>query len=368
MMMQPNSLFQPFHLKSLQLKNRIVMAPMTRSFSPGGVPTPEVANYYRKRAAGEVGLILSEGTVINRPASSNDPNIPHFHGQEALAGWQRVIDGVHAAGGQMGPQIWHMGIMPDHRSGWLPPAPFEGPSGLLSPGNAKGQVMSESDIADTIAAFGQAAADAKRLGFDCVEIHGAHSYLIDQFFWEGTNQRTDGYGGKTLTARSRFGVEVVKEVRRQVGEDFAVILRLSQWKTQDYSFKLAKTPQEMESWLQPLADAGVDIFHCSQRRFWESEFEGSDLNFAGWAKKLTGKATITVGSIGLSGEFLAAFRGESSQPSSLEELLRRLDRKEFDLAAVGRPLLADPQWVEKIRDNRTEELIGFTKEALAVLM
>lgn len=344
------------------------MAPMTRSFSPGGVPTPEVANYYRKRAAGEVGLILSEGTVINRPASSNDPNIPHFHGQEALAGWQRVIDGVHAAGGQMGPQIWHMGIMPDHRSGWLPPAPFEGPSGLLSPGNAKGQVMSESDIADTIAAFGQAAADAKRLGFDCVEIHGAHSYLIDQFFWEGTNQRTDGYGGKTLTARSRFGVEVVKEVRRQVGEDFAVILRLSQWKTQDYSFKLAKTPQEMESWLQPLADAGVDIFHCSQRRFWESEFEGSDLNFAGWAKKLTGKATITVGSIGLSGEFLAAFRGESSQPSSLEELLRRLDRKEFDLAAVGRPLLADPQWVEKIRDNRTEELIGFTKEALAVLM
>jgi 2,4-dienoyl-CoA reductase-like NADH-dependent reductase (Old Yellow Enzyme family) len=366
--MQTHSLFQPFHLKSLRLRNRIVMAPMTRSFSPDGTPTPQVADYYRKRAVGQVGLILSEGTVINRPASSNDPNIPHFHGEAALAGWQGVINGVHSAGGQMGPQIWHMGIMADHASGWLPTAPFEGPSGLLAPGSAKGHAMSEADIADTIAAFGQAAADAKHLGFDCVEIHGAHSYLIDQFFWEGTNQRTDGYGGRTLAERSRFGVEVVKEVRRQVGEEFAVILRLSQWKTQDFTFQLAKTPREMETWLQPLAAAGVDIFHCSQRRFWEPEFEGSDLNFAGWAKKITGRATITVGSIGLNGEFIGAFRGESSQPSSLEELHRRMDRGEFDLAAVGRPLLADAHWVEKIWDGRTAELKGFSKDALASLV
>jgi 2,4-dienoyl-CoA reductase-like NADH-dependent reductase (Old Yellow Enzyme family) len=343
------------------------MAPMTRSFSPDGIPTDDVATYYSKRAAAQVGLILSEGTVINRPASSNDPNIPHFYGEKALAGWQQVIDEVHQAGGKMGPQIWHMGIMEDHHSGWLPPGPFEGPSGILSPGSAKGTTMSETDISATITAFGQAAADAKALGFDCVEIHGAHTYLIDQFFWEETNQRKDGYSGKTLAERSRFAVEVVKEVRRRVGEDFVIILRLSQWKTQDYTYKLAKTPHEMETWLQPLAEAGVDIFHCSQRRFWEPEFEDSDLNFAGWAKKLTGKATITVGSIGLSGEFLAAFRGESSQPSPLDELLRRLDRGDFDLAAVGRSLLADPHWVEKIRDDRSNELKGFTREALSVL-
>ena len=90
--MNNESLFQPFKLKSLDIKNRIVMAPMTRSFSPNGVPTPEVAAYYRKRAEGQVGLILSEGTVINRPSSSNDANIPHFHGSEALAGWKQVID------------------------------------------------------------------------------------------------------------------------------------------------------------------------------------------------------------------------------------------------------------------------------------
>ncbi|WP_158825971.1 NADH:flavin oxidoreductase [Mucilaginibacter lacusdianchii] len=366
--MKTDSLFQPFALKSLNIKNRLVMAPMTRSFSPDGVPTPEVAAYYRKRAEGEVGLILSEGTVINRVSSSNDKDIPHFYGEQALAGWQNVINNVHEAGGAMGPQIWHMGVMPNHQSGWTPAEPFEGPSGLNSPGFSNGRTMTESDIADTIAAFGQAAADAKRLGFDCVEIHGAHGYLIDQFFWEGSNLRTDIYGGKTLPERSRFALEVIKEVRKRVGDDFAVILRLSQWKPTAYTNKMAHTPQELEAWLNPMADAGVDIFHCSQRRFWEDEFEGTDLNFAGWAKKVTGKATITVGSVGLTGEFLAAFAGESSDPSSLDELLRRMDRGDFDLVAVGRPLLSDPFWVQKIREGRTDDLKGFTKEALAALV
>lgn len=344
------------------------MAPMTRSFSPDGVPTAEVATYYKKRAAGEVGLILSEGTVIDRPSSSNDANIPHFYGTAALAGWQDVIGSVHEAGGQMGPQIWHMGVMENHHTGWKPAVPFEGPSSFNRPGFENGVAMTDADIADTIAAYGQAAADAKALGFDTVELHGAHQYLIDQFFWEGTNNRTDGYGGKTLAERSRFGVEVIKEVRKRVGEDFALIIRLSQFKPAAYDFKLAKTEAEMEQWLTPLADAGIDIFHCSQRRFWEPEFEGSDLNFAGWAKKITGKPTITVGSVGLDGDFFGAFAGESSQPSSLDELMRRMDRGDFDLVAVGRPLLADPEWVTKIRENRLDELQGFTKDALARLV
>jgi 2,4-dienoyl-CoA reductase-like NADH-dependent reductase (Old Yellow Enzyme family) len=365
--MNVNSLFEPFNLKSLHIKNRIVMAPMTRSFSPNGLPGDDVAAYYQRRAAGEVGLILSEGTVIDRASSSNDPNIPHFH-NEALNGWKKVIDGVHAAGGSMGPQIWHQGVMANHHSGWLPPLPFEGPSGLHKPGVNNGKTMTDADIADAIAAYGKAAADAKRLGFDTVEMHGAHNYLIDQFFGEETNKRSDRYGGKTVAERSLFATEVIKEVRRQVGEDFALIIRLSQWKGYDYNHKMAKNPEEMGKWLNLLADAGIDIFHCSQRRFWEPEFEGSDLNFAGWAKKLTGKASITVGSIGLSGEFMAAFAGESSQPSSLDELLRRYDRGDFDLVAVGRPILADPEWTKKIKDGRTTELKGFSKEALAQLL
>jgi len=365
--MSLDSLFRPFQCKTLKLPNRIVMAPMTRSFSPNGVPTEQVAAYYQRRAAAAVGLIVSEGTVVNRPASSNDPNVPRFWGEDALAAWKQVITQVHEAGGVMAPQLWHMGAVRNRRTDWAPPAPFEGPSGLSAPGKALGEAMSDAAIADTIAAFARAAADARALGFDAIELHGAHGYLIDQFFWDGTNQRTDNYGGATIVQRGRFAAEILQAVRAAVGPDYPVIIRLSQWKLQDYGARLAKTPQEMEAWLRPLADAGADIFHCSQRRFWESEFEGSDLNFAGWAKKLIGKPTITVGSVGLSGEFIAAFGGESSKPASLDELLRRLDRGDFDLVAVGRALINDPQWVLKVRDGRHAELLDFSPASLGTL-
>ena len=228
--------------------------------------------------------------------------------------------------------------------------------------------MTEEAIADTVAAFARAAGDAGRLGFDAVEIHGAHGYLIDQFFWSGTNLRTDRYGGATIRERSRFAAEVVAATRAAIGPARPLILRVSQWKQQAYGARLAETPAEMEAWLLPLAEAGVDAFHCSQRRFWEPEFEGSDLNFAGWAKRLTGKATITVGSVGLSGDFMGAFGGESSTPASLENLVARLEREEFDLVAVGRALLADPNWARKVRAEDTEGLAGFTPDALARLV
>ena len=365
--MSLDSLFSPFQFKSLKLPNRVVMAPMTRSFSPDGVPTPQVTEYYKRRAAAAVGLIISEGTVVNRPSASNDPNVPRFWGAEPLAAWKQVIDGVHAAGGVMAPQLWHVGAARNRRTDWVAPGPVDSPSGLSSPGKRFGEPMSDAAIADTIAAFARAAADAKALGFDAIELHGAHGYLIDQFFWDGTNQRSDSFGGATLPERGRFAAEILRSVRAAVGPDYPVIIRLSQWKQQDFNVQIAKTPQEMEAWLRPLADAGADIFHCSQRRFWEPEFEGSDLNFAGWAKKLIGKPTITVGSVGLSGEFIAAFAGESSKPASLDELLRRLDRGDFDLVAVGRALINDPLWVQKVREGRHDELLDFSPSALGTL-
>ncbi|MBB3911618.1 NADH:flavin oxidoreductase [Sphingomonas desiccabilis] len=363
-------LFRPFRIKSLELSNRIVMAPMTRGFAPAGIPGEPQAAYYRRRAEGGVGLILSEGTVIDRPASRNMAGIPLFHGEQALAGWQQVIDTVHAAGGKMGPQIWHTGST---RSGdWEPDAPVESPSGLLAPGEPRGETMSDEAIADTIAGFARAAADAKRLGFDTVEIHGAHGYLIDQFFWAGTNERSDRWGGATIRERSRFAGEVVKAVREAVGPDFPVILRLSQWKQQDYAARLAETPEAMADWLQPLVDAGADVLHCSQRRFWEPEFPDLDgekgLNFAGWAKKLTGAATISVGSVGLSGEFLAAFGGESSSTVGIENLVERMERDEFDLIAVGRALISNPDWVARIREGDATKVKGFEATALGELV
>jgi len=365
-----NVLFRPLTIKSLQLKNRIVMAPMTRTFSPNGTPTQASADYYRRRAAGDVGLILSEGTVVNRPASRNDPNIPFFHGSSALAGWKNVVDAVHDDGGRMGPQLWHTGTA--RYTEWEPEAPVESPSGLNAPGAARGKIMSDSDIADTIAAFGNAAADAKRLGFDTVEIHGAHGYLIDQFFWSGTNLRTDQYGGATLKERSRFAKEIVKEVRKAVGEDFPIILRVSQWKQQDLSVRLAETPQAMTDWLLPLVEAGVDVLHCSQRRFWEPEFPEIDgengLNCAGWAKKLTGATTISVGSVGLDGDVLNAFSGKGSGIMSIDRLVERMARDEFDLIAVGRALLTDPDWAAKIKRGDHQSLKGFDAASLAELV
>lgn len=364
--MAADSLFQPFKLKGLTLPSRIVMSPMTRAMSPGGVPSEDVAGYYSRRAAAEVGLIISEGTGVDRPAALNYPGVPRFHGEAELAGWRRVIDGVHAAGGRMAPQLWHVGSTAHGMEG-VPQDQVDSPSGLLGPGASHGPPMSEQAIADTIAAFASAAANAKRLGFDAIELHGAHGYLIDQFFWTGTNTRTDRYGGPSVGERARFAAEIIMAVRIAVGPDFPIIIRISQWKQQDFAVRIAETPDEMAAWLQPLVDAGADVLHCSQRRFWEPEFEGSDLNFAGWAKKLTGAVTITVGSVGLSGEFIASYGGESSQPASLDELLRRLDRGDFDLVAVGRALLQDPQWAVKIHQGRSAELMNYEPSATATL-
>ncbi|WP_295809454.1 NADH:flavin oxidoreductase [uncultured Apibacter sp.] len=361
-------LFEPFNYKNLFLKNRIVMAPMTRSFAYNGIPTKEIAEYYERRAQSEVGLIITEGTVVDRSSSSNDLNIPKFYGDEALEGWKRVVDAVHAKDGKIAPQIWHMGIIPPKRN-WRPHKPFEGPSGLLNPDTEGGKQMSEDDIKETIDAFAEAAYQAKKIGFDSLELHGAHGYLIDQFFWDKLNRRKDKWGGSTISQRSRFAIEIVKAVRSAVGAEFPIILRLSQWKQQDYSAKIAKSPEEMKEWLLPLSEAGVDIFHCSQRRFWEPEFENSNLNFAGWAKKITGKPSISVGSVALNGDFLGAFRGESFDVNSsfLDELDRRMDQDEFNLIAVGRALLEDPEWVLKIKKGNLSELKGFSKDRLKKL-
>src|SRR6185312_6577112 len=144
-------------------------------------------------------------------------------------GWTRVVHAVHAAGGHIFSQIWHVGLQ---ASSGPPPAAGAhpvGPSGQYA--------MTRDRIEAAVEAYAQAAQSAQEAGFDGVELHGAHGYLIDQFFWEKTNQRTDGYGGN-LVARTRFAAEAIRQVRRRVGPDFPVALRISQWKIGDYDAKL----------------------------------------------------------------------------------------------------------------------------------
>jgi 2,4-dienoyl-CoA reductase-like NADH-dependent reductase (Old Yellow Enzyme family) len=364
-----SALFRPLTLGQLELRNRIVMAPMTRNMSPGNVPNEQVVEYYRRRAAGGTGLILTEGTCVNHIAASGYPDVPYFWGEDRLAGWRKVADAVHAEGGRIAPQLWHVGGM--RRAGTPPEGDVNGyaPSGMNVPGKLNRHVMSEEDIQDVIRAFAEGARDARACGFDAVEIHGAHGYLLDQFFWEGTNQRDDAYGG-SLENRGRFVKEIVEACREAVGPDFTIILRWSQWKQQDYTARLVTTPEELEQFLTPLSEAGVDVFHCSQRRFWEPEFEGSGLNLAGWTRKITGKPTITVGSVGLDADFIPA-PGEvtfkEADTASLDELVARLEDEEFDLVAVGRAMIANPDWANHVRDGRSEDLVPFRKEMLGAL-
>jgi 2,4-dienoyl-CoA reductase-like NADH-dependent reductase (Old Yellow Enzyme family) len=358
-------LFEPANIAGLRMRNRIVMAPMTRNFSPGGIPGEDVAAYYRRRAAAELGLIVTEGIGVDHPSalgagSMNERNVPVLHG-DAVPMWRRVVEGVHAEGGLIASQLWHMGPIRRAHTGPYPEAPSMRPSGnwgptakaLLDPAylaemSAPTQPMSENDIADVIAAYARSAANAQQAEFDAIAIHGAHGYLIDSFFWSATNTRSDRWGGD-LPRRARFGAAVVQAIRAAIGPDLPIIFRFSQWKLQDYDAQNAATPEVLGQLLGPLADAGVNIFDASTRIFSNPAFPGSDLTLAGWAKKLTGLPSIAVGGIGMSRDLQTSFALETHVVDNLAGVRSRIVHGEFDLAAVGRGVLMDPEWVIKSR-------------------
>ncbi len=336
------------------------MAPMTRAMSPGGVPTPDVARYYERRAQGGAGLIITEGTFIPHASAGYDQNAPNFYGQDALAGWKHVVERVHGAGGRIFPQLWHVGLVrkpqvqgvSDLFDSGVEATSQISPSGIIGgndlPLERVGEPATIEEIEEVLEAYAIAARSARELGFDGVEIHGAHGYLIDQFLWRETNFRDDDYGGD-VPRRSRFASEVVKRIRQAVGADFPIVMRVSTWKQQDYTAKLAETPEDWQAVLQPIVDAGVDAFHVSQRRYWEGEF-GTDLNLAGWTKRLTGKPTITVGSVTLDNSIAEMMLGQGSSPAdNLAPLLKGIERGDFDMIAVGRAMIANPDWPQRIR-------------------
>jgi 2,4-dienoyl-CoA reductase-like NADH-dependent reductase (Old Yellow Enzyme family) len=359
-------LFQPLAIGALALPNRFVMSPMTRQHSPDGVPGENVAGYYRRRAEAGVGLIVTEGIGVDQPAaigagSMGEDNIPLLHGDAALAGWRRVTDEVHAAGGLIIPQLWHMGVIRMAGTGPFPDVPSLRPSGIWGPRDKAMMPpayleamaeptapMSEEDIADAIAGFARSAANAEAAGFDGIAIHGAHGYLLDSFLWAATNQRQDRWGGD-IAGRTRLAAEVVRAIREAIGPELPIFYRWSQWKLHDYDAASANSPEDMEAQLAPLADAGVDCFDISTRVFSKPGFAGSGLTLAGWAKKLTGKTVIAVGGVGLSKDLQTSFGGGTVAVDNLGEVAARVEAGEFDLIAVGRSLLVDPRWVEKAR-------------------
>lgn len=369
-----SGLFTPFQLGNLTLENRIVMPAMGLAVCEDGAPNDEHADYYARRAQGGAALVMTEGVYIDHPSSGDNPLLGRFHGEHVIEAWRMVAERVHLAGGFVMPELWHVGLIPlvdDVMAGEEPRYREElgqvSPSGYIAPGRKVTEGMAQDEIDGVIEAYGRGADLAMELGYDGVEIHGGHGYLIDQFLWPETNKRSDAYGGSPRE-RGRFAAEVVAEIRKRVGPDVPVVMRISQWKTVDYEARIASSPAELEQLLGPMSDAGVDLFDCSQRRFWEPVFAGSDLNWAGWAKKVTGKPSMTIGSIGLDCDMQASL-GEGREAgrdlASLDELARRFDRGDFDLVGVGRAIIAEPDWAHIVRDGDLERLKPFSPSVIA---
>jgi len=224
------NLFSPIKLGSFTLPNRIVMAPMTRLRAIGSIPNPLMATYYAQRAS--AGLIVTECTMVS-PMSLGYMNCPGIYSSQQVAGWKQVTDTVHAKGGRIFLQLWHCGRVshPSLLGGELPVAPsaLAGVGELHTPEGKRPMVtpraLETQEIPEIVEQFRQGAENALLAGFDGVELHGAFGYLIDQFLQDGSNQRTDEYGG-SIEKRSRFLLEVIEAVASVWGAD-RVGLKLS---------------------------------------------------------------------------------------------------------------------------------------------
>lgn len=338
------TLLQPVTFAGLPLTSRFVMAPMTRYRSPGGVPTAAVAAYYRRRAENGIGLVITEGILVDHPSAHHESAAPRLTAGAAENGWRRVTGEVHAVGGRIAAQLWHVGSERrpvDGVRAWTP-------SGIPADTHA----MSDDDFDTLLRAYAEGARVAVRAGFDAVEIHAAHGYLLDEFLWPHTNRRTDRWGGDSLR-RAAFPAEVIRTVRAVIPPSMPLIVRFSQFKERDFTARIAETPAELATILESFTAAGADVLHASQRRFWEPAFPGDPRNLAGWAKHITALPSITVGSIGLTRAFLGS--------AELHALAERVSQGEFDLAALGRVLLGNPAWVRLAAAGRLDEIHDYDK-------
>jgi len=360
-------LFEPFTVSGLTLPNRFVMPGMQRVWCEDGRPLPRLGQYYARRVQGGVGLVISESCAVDHPSSTQTPQFTRIN-DATMDAWADCVRAVQGAGGRIFLQLWHEGaVRKEGGDGPYSQYPSLSPSGLVYAGKPNGLAATPEDLAAIRDAFVRGALAARHIGADGIEVHACHGYLLDQFLWAETNRRTDGYGGDDIRARVRFPADIVAAIRAALGPRFPISFRFSQWKEVNYDARIAPTPEDLGLMLSDLRSAGVDVFHASARRFWISEWPGSDLGLAGWTKSLTDKPVIAVGSVGLDTDVMENFFGKEAQSTGVDgfrELLRRFNNREFDLIAVGRGQIGDPDWVNKIRQGRFDELRLFTKKDL----
>jgi N-ethylmaleimide reductase len=340
--MSGESLFSPLRLGALQLPNRIIMAPLTRMRSgANSVPTSMNARYYAQRAS--AGLIISEGTAVG-PDAHGYPSDPGIYTAEQIAGWLVVTDAVHACGGRIFMQIAHNGrnshssLMPD---GSVPVAPSAIVGNIPALTRDFQQVKAEipraleaAEIPGIIATFRQAALNAIQAGFDGVELQGANSHLIEQFLEDGTNARTDSYGGSQQN-RARFLLEIVAEVSAAIGSD-RLGVRLSPFG--QYGGIHDSEPRELFTFvINQLDQCRLAYLHLIEAR-------GSEI---GLTDELHENA------INNAVVFRSAFNGPllSAAAYTPESAAAAIEQKHADAIVFGRLFIANPDLVERIKNN-----------------
>ncbi len=332
-----STLFTPIQLGGLLLKNRIVMAPMTRSRAIGNLPNALMAQYYRLRA--DAGLIITEGTSPS-PNGLGYARIPGLFNEEQVQGWRHVTDGVHQAGGKIFVQLMHTGRV-SHPANLPPGASVIGPSPVAVPGDmwtdADGmqphpvpREMSEADIAHSIAEYAASAKLALLAGFDGVELHAANGYLIDQFLNVAANHRTDQWGGN-VENRIRFAVEVARATVTAIGAE-RVGMRIS-----PYGVFNAQAPDpEMDALYLQLIDElnalGLVYIHIVDH----SAMGAPEVSPA------------------LKADIRAAFKGKYilSGGYDVARANADLDEQRGDLVAFGRPFISNPDLVAKLKSGQ----------------
>lgn len=336
-MTQLKSLFSPFTIKDMELSNRAVMPPMGTALAErGGVVSEALLAYLRRQAVSGAGLLISEITAIH-PSGVVGPTEVASWDDSFIPGLKQMAEAMHSAGSKAAMQLHHAGRESFYM---LKKGKALGPSALSSLvfGQAPKEMTIE-EIQEIITAFGAAARRAREAGFDAVEIHGAHGYLLTQFLSTLSNQRRDEYGG-AFADRARFVIEVVRSVRKGVGEDFPVLLRIS---AEEY-IKMGYTIDDVLTILPDLKAAGVDAIHASIGTHGSpGGITSAPANFkAGWniraAEKIKASAGIPV--IGV---------GRFTDPRDADQAI---SAGNVDLIAFGRQHLCDPDYLEKAKADR----------------
>ncbi|GAA0268869.1 NADH:flavin oxidoreductase [Alteraurantiacibacter aestuarii] len=356
-------LFSPITLNTVTFHNRWVMPAMQRGMCSNGAPSAELAAYYRRRAEGGTALIVGESAAIDHPSATVQPTSAHINPATRDA-WAHCVDEVRQGGGQMMLQLWHEGAM--RTDGHALSA-----SGLAHPGKESGRAATVDELAQIRDGFVRSARIAQDIGACGVEVHAAHGYFLDQFLWHGSNIRDDGYGGPLIAHRARFPAEIVSAIRAECGPDFLISLRFSQWKEVDFEARVAPSPEDLAQMATIFRKAGVDVLHASTRRFWDAEWAGDGRNLAGWTRAGGGLPVITVGSVGLDIDVMTVFM-EGLDPGprvevAIDELARRMSAGEFDMVAVGRALIGDPDFVNKVQARDYDAIRTFRRDDLGQL-